>query len=101
MEWRNATRRLFLVAPYLTILANGFNESERVRGRRIMSRFLSLDDTAVHRTRVLFREHQDRIFKRTDHLFAGLLLFQWCVSIGAAYWLSPLTWVGSYSQTHL
>src|SRR5260221_11087843 len=60
-----------------------------------------METASAQRTNALFQEHQQRIFKRTDHLFAGLLLFQWWVAIGAAYWLSPLSWAGSYSHPHL
>ncbi len=66
-----------------------------------MTSFTALDETTEQRSLVLFQEHQQKIFKRTDRLFACLLLFQWCAGIAAAYWLSPLTWTGVYSQTHL
>ncbi|HKS36395.1 MAG TPA: response regulator [Verrucomicrobiae bacterium] len=38
---------------------------------------------------------------RTDRLFAGLMLFQWLAGVAAALWISPRTWSGIYSQTHL
>ena len=49
----------------------------------------------------LFRENQSDIFRRTDKLFAGLMILQWIVGIAAAVWISPLTWAGAYSETHL
>jgi len=52
-------------------------------------------------TRLLFHEYQLAIQSRTDHLFAGLMVFQWLASIAAAYWISPLTWAGSSSQPHI
>jgi PAS domain S-box-containing protein len=51
--------------------------------------------------RVLFHQHQQAIFRRTDHLFAILMGCQWVVGIGIALWISPRTWAGAASQTHL
>jgi two-component system sensor histidine kinase/response regulator len=59
------------------------------------------DGLIGQRGEVLFRQHQEGIHRRTDRLFAGLMLLQWAAAILAAYWLSPLTWAGRYSQTHL
>src|SRR5713226_8479381 len=53
------------------------------------------------RGEILFRRHRESIYRRTDRLFAGLMLLQWAAAILAAYWLSPLTWAGRSSQTHL
>jgi two-component system, sensor histidine kinase and response regulator len=47
------------------------------------------------------REMQQSIYSRTDHLFAGLLLFEWITSIAAVLWLSPWSWAGRYSQFHI
>jgi PAS domain S-box-containing protein len=55
----------------------------------------------VPRVRELFDEQRQNIFVRTDRLFAGLMLFQWLAGIAAALWISPRTWSGTYSQTHL
>jgi two-component system sensor histidine kinase/response regulator len=60
-----------------------------------------LDELIARRGEVLFREHRQGIYRRTDRLFAGLMLLQWVAAILAAYWLSPLTWAGRSSQTHL
>ena len=43
-------------------------------------------------TAAIFREDCQRIYVRTDRLFAGLMLFQWLAAIAAACWVSPLTW---------
>jgi signal transduction histidine kinase/DNA-binding response OmpR family regulator len=48
----------------------------------------------------LFDEHQQQIFRRTDRLFAGLMLFQWLAEIFVAHIVSPLTWEGSTSRLH-
>ena len=60
-----------------------------------------LDELTRRRQEVLLREHREQIGRRTDRLFAGLMLLQWGAAIFAAYWLSPLTWAGRTSQTHL
>ncbi len=48
----------------------------------------------------LFVRHQQEIFRRTDRLFAGLMIFQWLAGIVAAIWISPKTWIGASSQTN-
>jgi two-component system, sensor histidine kinase and response regulator len=53
------------------------------------------------RVQALYREMELRLYRRTDRMFAGLLVFQWLAGIVFAVWLSPLTWVGSQSQTHI
>jgi two-component system, sensor histidine kinase and response regulator len=55
----------------------------------------------AQRTEALFAEHWRQVCKRADHLFAGLLIFQWLAGIAAAYWISPKTWVGQTSYTHI
>ena len=46
------------------------------------------------------RDHQQKISKRTDHLFAGLLMFEWIAGIALAAWRSPRTWDGPVSHIH-
>ena len=41
------------------------------------------------------------IWRRTDRLFGGLLLFEWLACIALAVWVSPKTWIGVQSLTHL
>jgi two-component system sensor histidine kinase/response regulator len=53
------------------------------------------------RAKELFRAQRHSLFVSTDHLFAGLMAVQWLVSIAAALWLTPRTWAGATSQTHL
>src|SRR5438105_4352479 len=53
------------------------------------------------RTATLFEESQDQIHQRTDHMFAWLMVFQWLAGIAAALCISPRTWVGVTSQTHI
>jgi PAS domain S-box-containing protein len=49
----------------------------------------------------LFTQQQRTTFKRTDRMFAVLMTIQWIAGIAAALWISPQTWVGHYSQTHI
>jgi hypothetical protein len=49
----------------------------------------------------LFEERRTSIYRRTDRLFAILMLLQWLAAIAAALWISPRTWAGQYSQIHL
>ena len=49
----------------------------------------------------LFDAHQRSIFQRTDHLFARLLAVEWLAGIFLAVLVSPRTWAGTTSATHL
>jgi diguanylate cyclase (GGDEF)-like protein len=49
----------------------------------------------------LFNEHRKSIFRHTDRMFAALMAIQWLAGIAAALWISPKTWAGPYSQTHV
>ena len=49
---------------------------------------------------VLLRERLDTLMRRTDRLFAGLLVFQWTAGIVLACAISPQVWAGVASQTH-
>src|SRR2546425_2407950 len=60
-----------------------------------------LDGLISRRSTEIFHAHRQRIYELTDRLFAGLMLFQWLAAIAAAYWVSPLTWAGAASRTHL
>ncbi|MDQ2800968.1 MAG: diguanylate cyclase [Armatimonadota bacterium] len=55
----------------------------------------------ARRTAFIFAQHQQSIFKRTDHLFAFLMALQWLACLAAAHWISPQTWAGPVSRTHL
>jgi len=46
-------------------------------------------------------EQCQRVFMRTDRLFAGLMAFQWAAAIAAAIFISPRAWSGSSSTPHL
>lgn len=53
------------------------------------------------RAAALFKEAQENVFHHTDRLFANLMIFQWLAGIVAALVISPRTWIGTDSQTHL
>ena len=53
------------------------------------------------RVQQLFDEHRQRIFKHTDRLFVGLMIFQWAAGILLALIVSPKTWIGAASETHV
>src|SRR5712691_1796921 len=53
------------------------------------------------RASALASQQQALIYRRTDRLFAGLMLFQWLAGIAAALWISPHTWTGPESRIHL
>jgi PAS domain S-box-containing protein len=61
---------------------------------------MSNRESILRRAHELFSRHQQNIFSHTDRLFAGLLACQWVAGVVAAYWISPKTWSGPFSQTH-
>lgn len=63
--------------------------------------FVPADDVADRDVQRLFMEQQRRHFKAIDRMFGVLMLIQWVATIAAANWVSPLTWEGLSSQTHI
>jgi diguanylate cyclase (GGDEF)-like protein len=59
------------------------------------------DESFRRRAKDLYAEHRHSIFRRTDRMFAALMFVQWAAGIAASVWLSPRTWAGSYSETHI
>jgi two-component system, sensor histidine kinase and response regulator len=59
------------------------------------------DRSMQARAATLFAENEHELHRRTDRLFAALMLVQWVASIGFAVWVSPYTWEGPVSRTHL
>jgi signal transduction histidine kinase/DNA-binding response OmpR family regulator len=55
----------------------------------------------AERTESLLRESQEAIYRRTDRMFAWLMLFQWFAAVVAAAVISPRTWAGSASTVHI
>jgi signal transduction histidine kinase len=61
----------------------------------------ALAESVARRSAALFAVYQHDIYRRTDRLFAGLMAFQWLLGIAFALLVSPLTWEGDQSSTHL
>src|ERR1041385_2165054 len=53
------------------------------------------------RAAALLQSHEQSLYIRTDRMFAALMVMQWVAGIGAALWISPHTWEGAASTTHL
>ncbi len=53
------------------------------------------------RASVLVKEHQNRIYTQTSHLFSILMVVQWLAGIAAALWISPRAWAGATSSVHI
>ena len=66
-----------------------------------MSRPLTPASPIEARAAELFAGEQLVLARRTDQVFAGLMLCQWLAAIAAAVWISPRTWAGSTSQIHV
>jgi len=60
----------------------------------------SSDVRTQQRANVLFAEHCQQIYIRTDRLFAILLAVEWLAGVGTALWLSPLAWSGLSTTVH-
>jgi signal transduction histidine kinase/FixJ family two-component response regulator len=58
------------------------------------------DAAMVATSQRIFQEQRQRIFRRTDRLFAALMVLQWLGGIIAALILTPRTWDGSQSEVH-
>jgi len=54
----------------------------------------------AERIRTQADAYRNALHRRTDRLFAGLLLFQWVAMVALAAWISPLAWEGSTSRIH-
>lgn len=63
------------------------------------SQTLKLD--VKRRTETLFEAQRQRVFKRTDRLFALILLLEWVGAIIATLCISPRAWAGTVSQVHI
>ncbi len=68
---------------------------------RAISPGQSVTSPEKERTAGLFADSERQIFLRTDRLFVWLMVFQWVAGVAAALWISPRTWIGATSQTHV
>jgi PAS domain S-box-containing protein len=55
----------------------------------------------TQRTAAIFQRELETNHKRTDRLFAWLMVIQWLAGIVAALWISPKAWEGQYSHIHI
>jgi hypothetical protein len=78
-------------------LPAGIDDDEVVVSRDLSQRHQS----AISRTAAIFHEQHFEICSQTDRLFAALMIVQWLAAIAAAVWVSPRTWAGAESWTHL
>jgi two-component system sensor histidine kinase/response regulator len=62
---------------------------------------LDTSRTIEQRTDFLLHESQQAIYRRTDRMFAWLMLFQWVASVVAAIVISPRAWEGTSSHIHI
>ena len=66
-----------------------------------MTLALNHDKPVIPRTAELLGEQLSLTHKRTDRMFAWLMVIQWLAGIVAAIWISPKAWDGEYSHTHI
>ena len=60
-----------------------------------------LEERTRARAKELFHRYEQSILRRTDRLFVGLFVFQLLAGIVVAYVVSPRTWAGTISETHI
>src|SRR5436309_8727232 len=60
----------------------------------------TLEGSVQERATTLFRSYQESVYRRTDRLFATLMVLQWLAGIVIAVGISPQTWASASSQTH-
>ncbi len=60
----------------------------------------SNDDSDDSVVRQLFEKRYEAVARRTDTIFAGLMILQWLAGIFVAVWLSPRAWAGARSSVH-
>lgn len=58
-------------------------------------------ESVTLRANEIFLRSQREIHSRNDRLFACLMVVQWFAAMGAAFIITPRTWIGSSSTTHL
>src|ERR1043166_7272414 len=58
-------------------------------------------ETRERQSEELYADHQRRIYRQTDRMFAVLMAVQWVAGIVAALVIAPRTWIGQDSEIHL
>ena len=59
------------------------------------------DHSIQNKARAVLQTHQQHLWSSTDRMFGALMLLQWLGCIAAAVVISPRTWEGTSSATHL
>jgi signal transduction histidine kinase/ActR/RegA family two-component response regulator len=59
-----------------------------------------IDSNTLTECRMLYDEHQRRVYRQTDAVFAVLMLLQWIGGVLLAIWISPRAWTGASHVTH-
>ncbi|MGE3262322.1 MAG: sensor histidine kinase [Bacteriovoracia bacterium] len=59
------------------------------------------NELIAHRAEEIFALYYKRIAKKTDQIFCYLFIAQWLGGIALAFLVSPLSWAGAVSQTHI
>jgi len=67
-----------------------------------MTRYFSTinDRSLAAAAEPLLADHRDEIYRRTDRLFAGLLVAQWIFAVALALIVSPRAWDGANGKVH-
>jgi two-component system, sensor histidine kinase and response regulator len=58
-------------------------------------------ETPDSRAQQLYTAQKQDVYVRTDRLFAILMSIQWLVGVAFAFFVSPRSWTGLESQTHI
>lgn len=59
-----------------------------------------MTDNHEKQSEEIYADHQRRIYRQTDRMFAVLMAVQWVAGIIAALVISPRTWIGQDSEIH-
>ncbi|MEM6689071.1 MAG: PAS domain-containing sensor histidine kinase, partial [Planctomycetota bacterium] len=54
-----------------------------------------------HSVETEFNAELQRLREKTDRAFLFLLVFQWCICMASAAFISPYTWIGAESSFHV
>ncbi|HEY0455988.1 MAG TPA: ATP-binding protein [Verrucomicrobiae bacterium] len=60
-----------------------------------------MDSLTARRAEEIYNQHRQTVFASIDRLFAILMTVQWLAAIAVSFWISPKTWTGQSSHTHL
>ena len=66
----------------------------------LFSAFSAADTFSSEQARQIAAERLTEQYRRTDRMFAKLLVFEYAAGIATAAWISPFAWAGSGSYVH-